>query len=185
MSPVRARSRARRSRTRRRCASPPPWIGSASRSGFATPARTRERITGTPSSPASTPIRASAASATTTTSSRRRSRTSPAFRSSARPTSSTGPRSATCSTGRAARPAATPARTRRGCYAPTLRHHDGRFWMITTVCTLDGGLQNFFVTADDPAGPWSEPVAIGRVRHRPRPRLGRRRQLLGAHSRSV
>jgi beta-xylosidase len=49
--------------------------------------------------------------------------------------------------------------TSLGVYAPTLRHHDGRFWMITTVYTHDG-LHNFFVTADDPAGDWSEPTAL-------------------------
>jgi beta-xylosidase len=46
-----------------------------------------------------------------------------------------------------------------GVYAPTLRHHDGRFWMITTVSTRDA-LRNFFVTAEDPAGPWSDPVVV-------------------------
>ena len=46
-----------------------------------------------------------------------------------------------------------------GIFAPTIRHHDGRFWMITTVFSSKG-LKNFFVTADDPAGPWSEPVVV-------------------------
>jgi beta-xylosidase len=46
-----------------------------------------------------------------------------------------------------------------GVYAPTLRHHDGRFVMITTNVT-HAGARNFFVTADDPAGPWSEPVLV-------------------------
>jgi beta-xylosidase len=46
-----------------------------------------------------------------------------------------------------------------GVYAPTLRHHDGRFWMITTNVT-EAGLVNFFVTTEDPAGPWSDPVTI-------------------------
>ncbi|MET0912385.1 MAG: glycoside hydrolase family 43 protein [Acidimicrobiales bacterium] len=46
-----------------------------------------------------------------------------------------------------------------GVYAPTIRHHDGRFWMITTSVT-EAGLTNFFVTAEDPAGPWSEPVTV-------------------------
>src|SRR5690348_16318986 len=46
-----------------------------------------------------------------------------------------------------------------GVYAPTLRHHDGRFWMITTNVT-NAGAPNFFVTAEDPAGPWSEPVFV-------------------------
>jgi xylan 1,4-beta-xylosidase len=44
-----------------------------------------------------------------------------------------------------------------GIYAPTLRHHDGRFWVIVTNVS-DGG--NLLVTATDPAGPWSEPVRL-------------------------
>ena len=47
------------------------------------------------------------------------------------------------------------ARPSGGIYAPTLRYHAGTFYMITT--NVDGG-GNFFVTAKDPAGPWSEPV---------------------------
>ena len=39
-----------------------------------------------------------------------------------------------------------------GIYAPTIRCHDGLFYMITT--NVDGG-GNFYVTAKDPAGPWS------------------------------
>lgn len=42
-----------------------------------------------------------------------------------------------------------------GIFAPTLRYHDGTFYMITTN-VYGGG--NFYVTAKDPAGPWSEPV---------------------------
>lgn len=49
--------------------------------------------------------------------------------------------------------------TSLGVFAPTLRHHDGRFWMITTNVT-DAGAQNFFVTAEDPAGPWSDPIPV-------------------------
>src|SRR5687768_11480814 len=44
-----------------------------------------------------------------------------------------------------------------GVYAPTLRHHDGRFWLITTNVSGDG---NLLVTATDPAGPWSDPVLL-------------------------
>ncbi|WP_416973104.1 glycoside hydrolase family 43 protein [Streptomyces sp. 4F14] len=44
-----------------------------------------------------------------------------------------------------------------GIYAPTLRHHDGRFWLIVTNVSADG---NLIVTATDPAGPWSEPVLL-------------------------
>ena len=46
-----------------------------------------------------------------------------------------------------------------GVYAPTLRYHDGRFFMITTNVT-HAGARTFFVTTDDPAGPWSEPVFV-------------------------
>ena len=45
-----------------------------------------------------------------------------------------------------------------GIFAPTLRHHDGRFWVITTNWSDDGG--QLIVHADDAAGPWSEPVRI-------------------------
>ncbi len=46
-----------------------------------------------------------------------------------------------------------------GIYAPTLRHHDGRFWMVTTnVDDIRNG--HLIVSADDPAGPWSAPVRV-------------------------
>lgn len=45
-----------------------------------------------------------------------------------------------------------------GVWAPTIRHHAGVFYMVTTLKTEAGG--NFFVTANDPAGPWSEPVRL-------------------------
>lgn len=44
-----------------------------------------------------------------------------------------------------------------GIYAPTLRYHDGTFYMIVTNVTHGG---NFIVTAADPAGPWSDPVWV-------------------------
>ncbi|GGY98333.1 glycoside hydrolase family 43 protein [Streptomyces poonensis] len=44
-----------------------------------------------------------------------------------------------------------------GVYAPTLRHHDGRFYLATTVV---GGAGNIIVTSEDPAGPWSKPVLV-------------------------
>ena len=53
-----------------------------------------------------------------------------------------------------------------GIFAPTLRHHDGRFWLITTNFANRHGRPvplNFLVTATDPAGPWSDPVRL-RVR---------------------
>lgn len=44
-----------------------------------------------------------------------------------------------------------------GIFAPTIRWHDGVFYMITTNMTTH---ENFFCTATDPAGPWSDPVVI-------------------------
>lgn len=52
----------------------------------------------------------------------------------------------------------TGARHSGGVYAPTLRHHDGRFWMITT--NVSDGPGQLLVTASDPAGPWSDPVRV-------------------------
>jgi beta-xylosidase len=52
---------------------------------------------------------------------------------------------------------AAPAST--GVYAPTLRHHGERFWLVTTnVVDIHRG--QLIVSADDPAGPWSEPVYV-------------------------
>jgi xylan 1,4-beta-xylosidase len=45
-----------------------------------------------------------------------------------------------------------------GIYAPTLRHHDGRFWLIVTNASEGGG--NLLFTATDPAGPWSDPIRL-------------------------
>jgi alpha-N-arabinofuranosidase len=42
-----------------------------------------------------------------------------------------------------------------GIYAPTIRYHDGVFYMITTNVSSKG---NFLVYTTDPAGEWSEPV---------------------------
>ena len=41
-----------------------------------------------------------------------------------------------------------------GIFAPTIRHHEGVFYMITTLVGKQG---NFIVTAAHPAGPWSDP----------------------------
>ncbi|KGH48735.1 glycoside hydrolase [Modestobacter caceresii] len=49
-----------------------------------------------------------------------------------------------------------------GITACTLRHHDGRFWMVTTNLA-DGGWQTL-VTAEDPLGEWSESVRMDEVR---------------------
>lgn len=49
------------------------------------------------------------------------------------------------------------ARHSGGIYAPTIRYHDGIFYMITTNVSHGG---NFVVTASDPSGPWSDPYFI-------------------------
>ena len=49
------------------------------------------------------------------------------------------------------------AKNSHGIWAPTLRFHDGRFYLVSTNMTLGG---SFLVTATDPAGPWSEPVLL-------------------------
>jgi len=49
------------------------------------------------------------------------------------------------------------ARASGGIFAPTLRHHDGTFYLITTNVSADG---HFVVTADDPRGRWSDPTWI-------------------------
>ncbi|MGZ3144774.1 glycoside hydrolase family 43 protein [Lentzea chajnantorensis] len=45
-----------------------------------------------------------------------------------------------------------------GIYAPTLRHHDGKFHLIVTSVSHGGGTVVF--TATDPAGPWSDPIPL-------------------------
>ncbi|WP_379155691.1 glycoside hydrolase family 43 protein [Paenibacillus sp. sgz5001063] len=44
-----------------------------------------------------------------------------------------------------------------GIYAATLRYHAGRFYMITTDVR---GIGNFYVTAERPEGPWSDPILL-------------------------
>jgi xylan 1,4-beta-xylosidase len=50
-----------------------------------------------------------------------------------------------------------------GLFAPTIRHHDGVFYL---VCTLVTGSRerSFLITATDPAGAWSDPVWIDEAR---------------------
>jgi alpha-N-arabinofuranosidase len=45
----------------------------------------------------------------------------------------------------------------QGIFAPTIRHHNGRFYVITTNITIN---KNFFVWAYSPEGPWSEPITL-------------------------
>jgi alpha-N-arabinofuranosidase len=51
------------------------------------------------------------------------------------------------------------ARASAGVYAPTIRYHDGTFYMVTTNVS---GVGNFYCTATDPAGPWSEMIRLDR-----------------------
>jgi alpha-N-arabinofuranosidase len=44
-----------------------------------------------------------------------------------------------------------------GVYAPTIRYHKGVYYVINTLIGKGG---NFYVTATNPAGPWSDPVFI-------------------------
>ncbi|GAA1056882.1 glycoside hydrolase 43 family protein [Agromyces luteolus] len=44
-----------------------------------------------------------------------------------------------------------------GVFAPTLRHHDGLFWLITTD-VVDGTPEQTLQHAEDVRGPWSAPV---------------------------
>jgi xylan 1,4-beta-xylosidase len=44
-----------------------------------------------------------------------------------------------------------------GIYAPTIRHHNGWFYMVTTNVS---GIGNFFVRSEQPAGPWSDPIPV-------------------------
>lgn len=44
-----------------------------------------------------------------------------------------------------------------GIFAPTIRYHEGVFYMITTNMTTR---ENFICTARDPAGPWSDPHVL-------------------------
>src|SRR5690242_7050388 len=58
------------------------------------------------------------------------------------------------------RPSQMPPREGRpsgGIFAPTIRYHGDRFWMVTTDYhrIFDGHL---IVSAEDPSGPWTDPV---------------------------
>ncbi len=48
-------------------------------------------------------------------------------------------------------------RNSNGIFAPTIRHHKGTFYIITTMVGQQG---NFIITAKNPSGPWSDPMWI-------------------------
>lgn len=58
----------------------------------------------------------------------------------------------------------TNCRASGGIFAPTIREHNGKFYMITTnVDWMMEGKPNFIVTTDDIHGEWSEPVRIDQL----------------------
>ncbi|WP_203136784.1 glycoside hydrolase family 43 protein [Microbacterium sp. JZ31] len=50
------------------------------------------------------------------------------------------------------------SRASGGIYAPTLRHHDGRFWLIVTDVGDGGGQRLFHAPAAE--GPWSDAIVL-------------------------
>lgn len=50
----------------------------------------------------------------------------------------------------------------RGIYAPAISYNpfNNKFYMITTFV---GGIGNFYVTAEDPSGPWSDPILVNQL----------------------
>jgi xylan 1,4-beta-xylosidase len=52
-------------------------------------------------------------------------------------------------------------RLTRGLFAPSINYHNGTFYI---TCTDIDNMGNFVITASNPAGPWSNPVAIPEVR---------------------
>jgi xylan 1,4-beta-xylosidase len=48
-------------------------------------------------------------------------------------------------------------RSSGGIYAPTIRHHNGMFYMVTTNVSVG---KHFYVFTENPAGEWSEPIWI-------------------------
>ena len=48
----------------------------------------------------------------------------------------------------------------RGVFAPSIHHHNGTWYVINTLVDAGG---NFFVTATDPRGPWSDPVWLKEI----------------------
>ncbi|MEW2560713.1 glycoside hydrolase family 43 protein [Streptomyces griseorubiginosus] len=47
-----------------------------------------------------------------------------------------------------------------GLWAATIRHHEGTFYVVVTLARGRRGSTTHLFTASDPAGPWSDPVAL-------------------------
>lgn len=52
--------------------------------------------------------------------------------------------------------------TSLGLWAPSIRYHEGKFYVINTFVSegREARRDNYIVTADNPAGPWSDPVFV-------------------------
>jgi xylan 1,4-beta-xylosidase len=48
-----------------------------------------------------------------------------------------------------------------GNYAPTIRYHNGAFYVACTNYGGQGSQGQYYVTATNPAGPWSDPIWVG------------------------
>jgi len=48
----------------------------------------------------------------------------------------------------------------RGLFAPTIRYHDGLYYIVCTLIDRGG---NFIITAKDPAGSWSNPTWLKEI----------------------
>jgi xylan 1,4-beta-xylosidase len=48
-----------------------------------------------------------------------------------------------------------------GNYAATLRYYNGKFYLACTNYGGEGSQGQFYVTAENPAGPWSNPIWVG------------------------
>ena len=52
--------------------------------------------------------------------------------------------------------------TSEGLWAPSIRYHQGTFYIINTFVSegREAQRENYVITAKDPAGPWSDPVVV-------------------------
>ena len=48
----------------------------------------------------------------------------------------------------------------RGVFAPSIHFHDGTYYVVNTLVDAGG---NFYVTAENPRGPWSDPVWLKEI----------------------
>ncbi len=48
----------------------------------------------------------------------------------------------------------------RGVFAPAIEYHEGTFYVVNTLVDAGG---NFFVTATNPRGPWSDPIWLKEI----------------------